>query len=83
MQYGKDEGAGSWVITTDGAVTVSENMIAEYKKWAERARDGSDADANMPLFVLEMLKILQAFGEVLPDWRYLRHRKDADDDDDF
>ena len=80
MKYGKDAGVGSWIITNDGTITISEHMLGEYTKWAERARDGTDADANMPLFVLEMLKVLKAFSEVLPSYRYLSHRKDIEDD---
>lgn len=80
MKYGEDKGAGAWIVTNDGTITVSEYMLAEHKKWAERARDGNDADANMPLFVLETMKILKAFQEVLPSYRYFRRRYDEADD---
>ena len=80
MKHGKDEGAGAWVITQDGTTTVSEYMIARHKEWVKRIRNGDGGLSDAALFAAEMGKILQAFGEVLPRWRYLEARDEADAD---
>lgn len=80
MKYGKDEGAGSWIVTTDGTTTVSEYMIARHKEWVERIRNGDGGLSDAAMFAAEMGKILQAFGEVLPLYVYDRQRRESQED---
>lgn len=81
MDYGKDEGAGSWVKTNDGTTTVSEYMIARHKEWCERVINGDGGLPDAAMFALEMQKMLKAFGEILPSYQRLRQNADRQYDD--
>lgn len=76
MKHGFTEGSGHWILTSDNQ-TVSEHMLEERRKWAERVVDGK---ADPVLFAKEVLKTIGAFQEILPRCQQLLHDKDFRDE---